>query len=471
MNGRAFVSVFVLLWALSACDAVGAELVDETGPIAGLPRLPCVTPPICHAVLPPVVEKPDKPLPPVDFAHCLLTHALPCAPEEPAFPKELEPLDLGWLVGCSEEPWPVSHAEPYQAVPCRRDARAADVECSTLTIDGPTAAEDLAERHFDQPVWSGVEVLIRSSQPFDVILDRAWLFDVSITLEGPVRLRIVDTALLSWVRVRTIEAGTGRLLLDRVDGSELRVGTSDKALAQVQLEHSKVTHVQVAAKQVEMESVSLRDGRTEGQALLGLDAHLSEMELGTDTTTLSSFTMQRVQLTRCDVLTLIDGKIEDCQFAPCTMRAARFYDTDVRRGVFDGTAESDRTAWGSVTLGARAPTQITAWGSGFSSVAMCPLLETLRFGGSSTLSCASCPDGTPDEPARPADTPREGQVECDPFADLTGPLNDRLCTVPDPMEENQQTADVNANYCDLGQAIPQCPTPYPERTRPPPPTP
>jgi hypothetical protein len=440
----------LLAYALG-CDAVGEAVVDEVLPDPGPLALFCVQPPDC--------ELPDagspitpRPLLPLDVEQCERDRELPCVP----------PMDAG---APDEVPQEVDAAaeelDAGSGVPCGPPPTE---QCGVVVVE--STGEPPASTTLSGPVWSGVEVTARSQQPFEVVLENAWLFDVSITLHGPITLRIRAAELAQNLRVQTGEddASEARLVIEDSVVAQISAGELERPFTgSIDVLRSDLRDLQIVAGDLQIESGKLLGGLVVIDDLNGIDAELADLELSFGNALLAAFTLRRTEITRCGALTLIEGMARDTHFVACEWRAARIYSTGIVRGAFDGNAEADRGRFVRVVLGLQSPTEIIAFNSNLYAVALCEHTQAIRLGWVSSVRCSSCPDGLPDvtADAGPSDAVDTPPVEP---PDLAGRPPEHVCFVPSPSEE--QDRPTGANFCELPEPPPVCDEPHPVRRRP-----
>ena len=458
---------YVLLLLLAACDAVGDPLVGEREPPGAGLAIRCPTPPPCHPEWDVIEEVTARPWSAVDLAGCRERQRHACVEVDDAVEVAVdegpdggvEPGEApsGRVVGCRLVPDQPDGGLAPDEVPCGPEPT---LECERLEINA--AADGSRVRHLEEPVWLGAQVRITTERAFTVELRGAWLFDVAITLQGPVTLRIVDARYARDVRIRRAAGATDgpRLELEAVVGARLRLGEPDGALAHVGMIRTQLTDVQLIASDLRLESTTLLGGLVQADVLLGLDADLADLDLRTQSSLLSAFKLKRSQLQDCQKLTLIGGEVIDTRIEACAQEPVRVYSTDLLRGAFDGVAEIDRSSWTSVVVGASSPTQLTAFQTALSGLALCPELRALSLSSVSHLRCSSCPDGMTDpglEPLGQELSPCVASVD-----DLSAEQLPNVCFVPDPRTEEP----TRGNYCDLPTRPRVCKKPHPKRTRP-----
>jgi hypothetical protein len=448
----ALAGLLPLLAYAFGCDAVGGAVVDETlagdEPIA----IRCLEPPNCEEADagPPIVP---RPLLPVDLERCRQDRDLPCVPPVDAgapddTPHEVdasaEGLDAGTGVPCGPPP---------------------TEQCGLVVVE--STGETPASTTLSGPVWSGVEVAARSEQPFEVVIENGWLFDVSITLHGPITLRIRTAEFVQNLRVLTAEdhAGEARLVIEDSVVAQISTGEPGRRFAgSIDVLHSELRDVQLVAGDLQLESGKVLGGLVAIDDLNGIDAELADLELSFGNALLAAFTMSRTAITRCGALTLIEGTAVDTQFVACEWRPARVYSTGIVRGAFDGSAEADRARFVRVVVGLQSPTEIVAFSSNLNGVALCEHMHTIMLGSVSSIRCSSCPDGSPDVPADagPSDALRTSPVEP---PDLAGHPPEHVCFVPSPSDDGMDSPTAD-NFCELPQPPPVCAEPHPVRRRP-----
>jgi hypothetical protein len=438
-----------------ACDAVGTALVDDREPGGAPVLVPCTKPPECEEpdAGPPVAP---RALLPVDMEQCRLDRESPCvppgdagAPDEETVAVELpaEELDGGADVPCGPEP---------------------TEQCGLVVVESTGGDDAPQSTTFSEPVWSGVEVVARSEQPFEVVIDGGWLFDVSITLDGPITLWIHAAEFVEQVRVRTVDdrPGEARLVIEDSRAEQLSAGEPEHRFAgSIDVLRSELRDVQLIARDLQLESGKLLGGFVAIDELSGIDAELSDLELTFGDALLAAFQLRRTRISYCGALTLIEGDARDTQFPNCERRPARIYSTGIVGGTFDGIAEADRSRFAGVVLGLADPTELIAWNSHFLSVALCEHADAFVLASVSSMRCSSCPDGTPDAPER---APPEGDaLRTPPVAppDLTGAPPENLCFIPSPSDEDEE-APTEGNFCELPPIPPLCDEPHPVRRRP-----
>jgi len=467
---RVYALLGVVLCALSACDSVGAELVYERTLPEGIPQLPCPPPVSCDVE--PLMERPLLALPPVNFAACRRLLERGCIdPDAGVMDGGVSDLDAGGEpsfddvkeVPRDECSLPPEYYAPLpDGLPCGPTPTLA---CGDLLVDGTLDGVERSRLAIDAPVWIGAEVTLTSDHPLEVVLDHAWLHDVSVTLRGPVTLRVANSEHVRSVRVRVMDQERqGAVELDGVSGAEVRLGEMGAQLGRVDMARTELNVSQTVASSVRLESVAMARGRLEAQELSAIDLRAKDVHFSVDDVLLASFDLNAAWFSRCDELTLIDGKTLNAQFAACTVRPARIFVTSLIRGSFDGDVETDQSAWTGVALGATGETNVTAWSTNFASVALCPGVDDFVLGEGSTLGCASCPDGVLD----PLDHPWAPVEDAGPCAapwDITGAMPEGLCWIPPPVIPPNYVP-VTESFCELPTPPPECARPHPVPSRP-----
>lgn len=472
-NPSSGVFAVALLCVMSACDSIGSELVYVRTLPPGLPELPCQPPPECEPET--LIERPLVALPSVDFGLCRRLLDRGCdALDAGVSDAQLRDLDAGFdpsfeptfddpqKLPLDECAVPPPYVEPLgEGLPC---GPAPTLTCGELVVAGTLNGVQRSRVELNAPVWIGVEVTLTSDHPLEVVLDRAWLHDVSITLRGPVTLRVINSGYVRGLRVRDVEGmSEGAVEFDGVVAADLRLGEPRLPLDRVDVARSELKVSQVIASRVRLESVAMVRARVEAQVMVAIDLRAEDIQLGVDDALIASFDLLLANFTRCDELTLVDGQTLRAQFSPCTLRPARIFVTNVLRGSFDGDLETDRSAWTAVALGGKSNTNITAWSTALASVALCPGVDDLVLADGSTLGCASCPDGVVDSPDHPW-RPQEDAGPCTPPWDITGAIPEGLCWIP-PEQIPPNYKPVAESYCEL-PSPPTCEAPHPVRSRP-----
>ena len=435
-----------------ACDAVGEAVVDETVPDDGDLSIRCLQPPKC--------EEPDagpaitpRPLLPVDLEQCEQDRELPCVP----------PADAGALDELPHEgDAAAGELDAGSGVPCGPPPTE---QCGLVAVE--STAETPTSTTLSGPVWSGVEVVVRSEQPLEVVIENGWLFDVSITLHGPITLRILTAELVQNLRVQTAEddLDEARLVIEDSVAAQLSAGEIERPFTgSIDVVRSELRDVQLVAGDLQLESGKLLGGLVAVDDLNGIDAQLADLELSFGNALLAAFTIRRTEIKRCGALTLIEGTADDTRFVPCEWRPARIYDTGIVRGAFDGHAEADHGRFVRVALGLQSPTEIVAFNSNLNAVALCEHTQAIVLSVVSSVRCSSCPDGLPDVPADAGDSDAPPTPLLEP-PDLTGRPPEHVCFVPS-MSDGPEDRPTGGNFCELPEPPPVCDEPHPVRRRP-----
>jgi len=447
-----FAGLLPLLAYAFACDAVGEAVVDELVPGDGDLKIRCLQPPKCEVpdAGPPITS---RPLLPVDLEQCRQDRELPCVPPQDAGTPDEVPLEVD------------AAAEQLDAGPGVPCGPAPTEQCALVVVE--STGEMSATTTLSGPVWSGVEVTARSEQPFEVVIENGWLFDVSITLHGPITLRIRTAELVQNLRVQTAEddPNEARLVIEDSVGTQLSAGEVERAFTgSIDVVRSELRDVQLVARDLQLDSGKLLGGLVAVDDLNGVDAELADLEVSFGSALLAAFTMRRNEITRCGELTLIEGTADDTHFAPCEWRPARIYSTGIVRGAFDGNAEADRGRFVRVVLGLQSPTEIVAFSSNLNAVALCEHTQAIVLASVSSLRCSSCPDGSPDIPADAGTSDAPGTPPVEP-PDLTGHPPENVCFIPSP-SDGEEDRPTGGNFCELPEPTPVCDEPHPVRRRP-----
>jgi hypothetical protein len=336
----------MLLIAVSACDHVGSSLVDSRAAASSKDgiSMACAALPRCDGG--PRPELPKKPeAVPIDFEACGEPQ-LRCEDDNE---DELERSDLGALAQCTRpatlDEWSAAGGT-LEACAAHRIANLDANEARELTLEGV--------------VWMHVEVAFETATPLSITLTGATLEDVFVRLEGPVTLRVVDSAQFDAVRI--VSSPSGALLtqaglassasravtaaelpgveLDAVAARDLWLDGDEGFEGAVHVAHSRLSGGYVTTHDLAVESTRLEAVQLRTRELKATDAVIADSQLAIDRGLISASHFSASDVLRCSALTFVATALEGVRLLRCD-DPLRLYDSVVARSDLEGDIESD----------------------------------------------------------------------------------------------------------------------------------
>jgi hypothetical protein len=384
--------IWVGLW-LCGCDGLGRAVVGE--------RTLGQTDEICRQPLPcePLEIAPPESVPtatlPVDFRECsqacASTTVGECVPAESSVETELP----------------------------------AELACARARLEEPARVE--------VGTWTWVHVEVESAAPATLELVGGTLEHVSLTLRGPITLRITDLERVRDLRVLAPE-GRAQIELQRTDMRVLAVAAPEAALL---LRRSNIERATLEVEQLDVESSAVSDTIWRASSLSMTDATVKRVHSEIARSVLSASDVRKSSFLGCQSLTAVQTVFDEVRLHACAEEAG-LYGASFLRSQLEGNLILDGAGIDESVLGVGEVGTIMAWDTRLKGISFCADQHALSFGGGTSLRCGHC-DLTP-EPAEPA-----------------------ACQLP-----LAQSAVENCGSCQvLTDVLPACGDPLPERMRPP----
>jgi len=233
------------------------------------------------------------------------------------------------------------------------------------------------------------------------VIERLTLHNAFIELRGPVTLRLDASERAPGTPFDEIEglrvsgvataAGAPRLELEGVKIKMVAIGDDQHPFeGSVSLRSSELFEVALIAREVELESSRVEQGRLHAHALITADAVLADLEIESERAVLSASVVRKSQLTRCGELMLVTTRVRESTVAECSGSPARFYGAQFADGAIDGTIESDHTSFSATVFGTRGPTELRTFNDAFERTSFCAGVEKLVVSGGVRVACSMC---------------------------------------------------------------------------------
>ncbi len=257
--------------------------------------------------------------------------------------------------------------------PCEPDA--ADDSACLWTADseqlrGP-GPDTIGDVHF--------ALSAQDEQP--IVLDGVDLFNVVITLEGPVRLEILGDSRLQKVVIEAIDPGA-RLSIRDAELSRVRLIGLDR----VSIRRSTATVLGVEAGDVYLENVGLKNASATAEVWNFAGGRVTDSRLACEQCNLVSAHVERLALERCGALTVTNSRLENSMLAACTLEPSTLFDVMALQNailgplhVVDSIVRYSRLAHGAST----------SWASEFTGSILCEG-SSLALDLGSSANCLHC---------------------------------------------------------------------------------
>jgi hypothetical protein len=314
------------------------------------------------------------------------------------------------------------------------------LDCTAQRFDAVADADAPDLVKLRRAVWRHSNVAITGMRPITLELEAATLEDVWIELSGPITLRVTEDSTLTNVRMRTRDdrAGAPRIDLRDSHAQNLAVAPEeDDAFASLTLARMHLDHADLRARDVTMESVAGGGMRIDAVELTSADGWFNSVDFVFDRALIASLTANKVNVSRCGKLTIVNGTFERATLTPCTDGPMRVYGATINYSLIDGDVDGDHALFEFDRFGVHEDLEITGWDTTFTAVNFCRHTKAVRFGNLPAVTCSECADDKSD---------------VDPHA----------CQAPATMVTSRK------NFCEVlnERPMPLCPAPEPERERP-----
>jgi hypothetical protein len=405
MSGRLIAALCLLM----ACDGIGRSVVGELGV---LEVESCEKPVPCEPII--VDEPRDLPQPaaPVDVMLCGQAAAMPCTTSGNTS-----------VAQCAASALALSLR--FQGA-----LDLAHLACSAVQL--VHAADDPSDVRIDFQAWDHVHLDIESTQAVTLELAGGQIEQVSISLRGPINLRLLDSERVHDLRIQA-DSAAAQIELLRTKVASLSI---DAPEAQVLLRRSDLEYVQLSARRLELESSSVSDASWSAATLNASDATLFRVRSEVERTVLSACDVNMGSFLSCQSLTAVSGTMTDVHLPACA-EAIGIYGGAVVHSQLEGDLLLDAASLTTLALGVGEAGAIRTWDTHLYNISFCADQQPLTFAGASAAACVHC-DVTP-VPAQPA-----------------------ACQLDD---EGRRAEDTYG--CTTLFVIPPCEPPAPERMRPP----
>lgn len=360
---------------LLGCDGVGRAVVGEHW--LGGARKICETPLPCASIpLEPPSGVPEG-VEPVDLQTC--THV------SPAF------CPSGAVTGVGSCPDPSVNLQVSVA-----DAQSTGVlrELSCRSVRLAPDPDASSELHVALRAWTDVRMEVASSEPLTLELAGGKLDHVSLSLRGPITLRLVDVSGGGDVRV-IADNGRAHVELLRASLSSVVLSVPEGELL---LRRSWLQGVAAQADRIDVESAYVRDAAWKTASLSATDATLVRLRSEARRSVLAACNVEMTSFLACQSLSTIDGSLTDVQLSACADEAA-IYGSDVQRAQIEGDLILDRAGIYDSVLGVGEVGAITTWDSQLTNISFCADQQAIAVGGMTGAECVHC-DVAP-EPTEP----------------------------------------------------------------------
>lgn len=287
-------------------------------------------------------------------------------------------------------------------------------------------------------VWRHSNVAISAMRPITLELEAATLEDVWIGLRGPITLRVNEDSTMTNVRMRTRDdrAGAPRVDLRDSHAQNLAVAPeADDGFASLALARMHLNHADLRARDVTMESVAGNDMRIDAFELTSADGWFNGVDLAFDRALIASLTANKVNVSRCGKLTLVNGTFERATMIPCTDGPMRVYGAAIHYSLVDGEVDGDHASFEFVRFGVDRTLEITGWDSTFTAVNFCRHTKAARFGNLPTVTCSECADDKSDVDPHACQPPGSTVASRKNFCAVLNELPLPLCPAPEPERE------------------------------------
>ena len=373
--------------------------------------------------------------------------ALPCEPltiaEPENVPDSATPVDLrlcepvGTLCDGSETP---SGSATVQcaaeasdlARTFQQSAELREIGCRALRIEHTRASGEPATVRIEPEAWRQAHLEVDSDEPASLELAGGLMEHVSLSLHGPVTLRVLDSDELRDLRVMADDARV-QIELTRVRAGRVAIDAPESA---VLLRRSTLDALGISAQRIDLESSYMSDAVLRARWLNAADATLLRVNAELERSVLSACDASMLRLSGCRSWTSVQGRFTDVQLAACSEEIS-IYGSALVGAQLEGNLLLDGASLAALVLGLGAVGSIATWDTTLDNVTFCADQHSLSFGGSSAVRCAHC------------------EIAPEPVA-------------PDACVVAGSEARVESSpSCDTLAAAPRCGEPQPERMRPP----
>jgi hypothetical protein len=255
--------------------------------------------------------------------------------------------------------------------------------------------------------WAQLDLTVETLDPMTLELSAASLTQLQLRVSGPVRLRVIDPAVVNDLSLAT-DSPAASLDLLNAEVRSIRLGDDQAEFAgTLSIARSKITDAHVVARDLVLESVELTRARVTAENLHWVDVTARQAQLSANTAVISASRLSTFEVVRCGLLSLHRTALASYAIPACSDGPTRLFGATLDRGNLDGTFDVDESNIDNSIFGVSEATELQLWDTSLSRVNFCAGTDHVVIAGTGTFECAACREldgtGVPIEACRQRD--------------------------------------------------------------------